>query len=141
MASQLLKPILKRLIHMLNVQVSKALCMGINGFFTKNANQLMSVVSKKIDNINAEGGVTKEIIEKSKAKMDAAITKILDSENFKTTLAQKMADQLRILNIPVTCTSNGRRLGGGLYKKTRRNLSENIKKQTRKNIPKNDKES
>ena len=104
---------------MINIQVTKALCMSINGFFQKNANQLLSVISKRIENISAEGNVTKEIIENSKTKLQAAVSKILDSEDFKKALVEKMATQLKTLNIPIACTSNGNKILGG-SSKTRR---------------------
>lgn len=126
----------KQLVRVLNIQISKALCMGINGFFTKNAQPLLSVASKKINNITAEGEVMKEIIADSKTKLEAAVTKIIDSEDFKGALAKKMSDQIRMLNIPIVCTMNGKQLGGVSKTKAYRNVPNTKKKQTKKYRPK-----
>lgn len=155
--ASIIRPFLKQLITLINQQISKALCMSVNRFFTTNSGPLLKMISKRIESIDESGAVMKDVIEKSKIKMDGAIEAVFNSKEFKEAFAKQMTEQLQPFNPGIVCTpgeeivrakavvvdiKNGDyqvRKGGSSKRKTLRNVSNKRKKQTKKKIVKKSK--
>ena len=102
-AQKLLKPVIK----ILTQQISKALCMSINGFFGNNSGELLKMVSKRIEHIEAQGDVMKSVIKDSKVKMGGAIDTLLDSPEFQSEFARQMTEKIKRFDPTIACVADG----------------------------------